>query len=61
LYGLNDNFPGHKDTQHLQPYDRVNEMERLLKEDLGFYKFIPYIQLHEYEALLYADTRQMEI
>jgi len=60
LYGLKNDFPGHKTTQHLQPYDRIKEMERLLKEDLGFYKFIPYIQLHEYEALLYADTAEME-
>jgi len=60
LYGLKNDFPGHKTTRHLQPYDRIKEMERLLKEDLGFYKFIPYIQLHEYEALLYADTTQME-
>lgn len=35
-------------------------MERLLKEDLNFYKFIPYIQLHEYESLRYSDTTVME-
>jgi len=60
LYGLKNDFPGHKTTSYLQPYDRVKEMERLLKEDLGFHKFIPYIQLHEYEALLFADTGIME-
>ncbi len=60
LYGLNRDFPGHITTQNLQPYDRIKEMERLLKEDLGFHKFIPYIQLHEYEALLFSDTGVME-
>ena len=60
LYGLTTDFPGHITTKHLQPYVRVREMERLLKEDLGFQKFIPYIQLHEFEALLYADTTEME-
>jgi hypothetical protein len=60
LYGLNNDFPGHGTTKHLQPYTRIAEMERLLKEDLGFHKFIPYIQLHEYETLLYADTSVME-
>jgi hypothetical protein len=60
LYGLSTDFPGHTTTKHLPPYQRVAEMERLLSQDLGFYKFIPYIQLHEYETLLYADTQIMQ-
>ncbi len=60
LYGLKNDFPGHKTTAHLQPYTRIEEMERLLKDDLSFRKFIPYIQLHEFEALLFADTAIME-
>ncbi len=60
LYGLKPDFPGHTTTRHLQPYNRVLEMEKLLKEDLHFYKFIPYIQLHEYETLMYSDTTIME-
>jgi hypothetical protein len=60
LYGLSTDFPGHSTTKHLQPYSRVVKMEELLKNDLSFHKFIPYIQLHEYEALLYSDTETME-
>jgi hypothetical protein len=60
LYGLSTDFPGHATTKHLQPYNRVAEMEKLLSNDLAFHKFIPYIQLHEYEALMYADTDIME-
>jgi hypothetical protein len=60
LYGLSTDFPGCVTTRHLQPYSRVAEMERLLAEDMDFYRFIPYIQLHEFEALLYADTAQLE-
>lgn len=60
LYGLNTDFPGHQTTKGLQPYQRIVEMERLLKEDLRFRFFIPYIQLHEFEALLFADTVKME-
>lgn len=60
LYGLNTDFPGHTTTKHLQPYQRVIEMERLLHEDLNFYRFIPYIQLHEFEALMYSDTVELE-
>jgi len=60
LYGLDTDFPGHKTTKHLQPYARVNEMEKLLKDDLGFGRFIPYIQLHEFEALMFSDTVELE-
>lgn len=60
LYGLTTDFPGHESTRQMQPYGRVLEMERLLGLDINFYKFIPYIQLHEYEALMYADTNIME-
>lgn len=60
LYGLNTDFPGHTTTRNLQPYKRVAEMENLMSQDLGFHRFIPYIQLHEFEALMYADTSIME-
>jgi len=60
LYGLDTDFPGHKSTKLLKPYDRVLEMEKLLKEDLKFHRFIPYIQLHEFEALLFSDTSILE-
>lgn len=61
LYGLKTDFPGHLSTKHLQPYSRVAEMERLLKQDLKFHKFIPYIQLHEFEALMFSDTNIMQV
>ncbi len=60
LYGINPDFPGYSSTQNLLPYERIIEMERLLKDDLKFHKFIPYIQLHEYETLLFSDTTVME-
>ncbi len=60
LYGLSTDFPGHTTTKHLQPYSRVSQMEQQMATDLAFGKFIPYIQLHEFEALMYADTAIME-
>lgn len=60
LYGLSSDFPGHATTKHLRPYSRVAEMENLLKADLGFDHFIPYIQLHEFEALMFSDTVELE-
>ncbi len=60
LYGLSNDFPAYGPTKILPPYDRVAAMENALKNDLGFSKFIPYIQLHEYESLLYSDTDTLE-
>jgi hypothetical protein len=60
LYGLKNDFPGFETTKHMKPYDRVEEMEKLMKDEINFYKFIPYIQLHEYEALMYSNTKIME-
>jgi hypothetical protein len=60
LYGLSIDFPGHATTQHLQPYSRVAAMEQQLKDDLQFYKFIPFIQLHEFEAMLFSDPAKMQ-
>lgn len=60
LYGLSRDFPGYELTKNLLPYKRVVEMEALLLKDLNFHKFIPYIQLHEFETLMYADTGIMQ-
>lgn len=60
LYGLSADFPGHNTTKHLEPYTRVLQMEHFMTEDLAFRKFIPYIQLHEFETLMYSDTFVME-
>jgi len=60
LYGLTTDFPGFQTTKHLAPYDRVTKIEALIAESIGFHKFIPFIQLHEYESLLFSDPEKME-
>ena len=35
---------------------QVEEMERCIKDDIKDVRFIPYIQLHEFEALLFASN-----
>ena len=61
LYGPMGDFPGNKASAGWQPYPRVHEMQRALAEDIGSYRFIPYIQLHEFEALLFSDPIKMEM
>lgn len=40
-------------TNHL---DQIVEMEKCIQEDINDIRFIPYIQLHEFEALLFASN-----
>ncbi len=57
LYALPDDFPGWKEAEHLRrsPYKRVELLERAFADDIGDSRFIPHIQLHEYEAYLFAE------
>jgi hypothetical protein len=58
LYALPDDFPGWKEAEHLRrsPYKRVELLERAFADDIGDPRFIPHIQLHEYEAYLMCNS-----
>jgi len=43
------------------PFRQVECLEQRLHHDLAHRQFIPYIQLHEFEALLFSEPRQFEI
>ena len=61
-YALPEDFPGYAEAIKQQdPYQKVTTIERSLAEDINDNRFIPYIQLHEFEALLFADPRKFEI
>jgi hypothetical protein len=56
LYALPDDFPQYETSLRIgEPYQRVEFLEKALYEDISYHKFIPYIQLHEFEALLLAN------
>jgi hypothetical protein len=60
LYALPEDFPAYKQSQQFQnPYDRVAFLEKAFSSDVNSQRFIPYIQLHEFEALLLADYRKL--
>ena len=60
LYGLDESFPGYAKDDDLAPYDKVEKVEKEFAGSIGNHRFIPYIQLHEYEALLFSNTDKME-
>lgn len=55
LYALPDDFPGFAEASTLKDYRQVVKLEEAFGKDVNYYKFIPYIQLHEFEALVLCD------
>lgn len=61
LYGLPADFPGYAAAAEVpDPYVRVAILEAAMSEDIGDGRLIPYIQLHEFEALLFSDLAKLD-
>ena len=62
LYRLPNDFPGYEDAMRLSnPYKCVSLLEDAMREDISDYRFIPYIQLHEFEALLLSEPGKFDV
>jgi hypothetical protein len=57
LYAIHADFPGLSDAERLRhlPQQRVEYLENMFGQDCGDRRFIPYIQLHEFEAYLFSQ------
>lgn len=64
LYALPEDFPGFAESLAMtDPYVRVEYLEQQMRScfaDLGFRRFHPYLQLHEFEALLLVDPSKFD-
>jgi hypothetical protein len=60
LYAIATEFPGLEGAEKLRhsPNKRVEALEQAFADDIGDPRFIPYIQLHEFEAYLFSDPAQ---
>ena len=59
FYALPNDFPGYADCKrHASPIEKVTCLEDYMRGDLAHSRFIPYIQLHEFEALLFSDPQK---
>ena len=58
LYGLPGDFPGKANFQRSRdnPRPYVEALEQAFEQDIADERFIPHLQLHEYETLLFADV-----
>jgi hypothetical protein len=55
LYGLPQDFPGYQARPAQDCYAKVEHLESALNQDIGHRRFRAYLQLHEFEALLFVD------
>lgn len=61
LYKLPRDFPGLKQASDIRdPYEKVRILETDLAGDIESRRFIPYIQLHEFEGLLFSDVHAID-
>ncbi len=61
LYALPGSFPGYDEAKTFpDPYQRVECLEKAFHDDMDDPRFVPYIQLHEFEALVLANPANLE-
>jgi hypothetical protein len=62
LYAIHTELPGLAEAEKLRriPEKRAQFLEQEFARDIGDRRFIPYIQLHEYEAYLFSDPSWFE-
>jgi len=58
-YGLPPDFPGKSTLRGGTPHRRVEHLERAFAQDIGDARFLPYLMLHEFEALLFVRPREI--
>jgi hypothetical protein len=60
FYGLPADFPGQADTSKLSDcYEKVAYCEQSFADDINHPRFIPYLMLHEFEAMLFTAPGQI--
>ncbi|HVW51648.1 MAG TPA: DUF4276 family protein [Trinickia sp.] len=65
LYALGSTFGGFADTRGRAPTERASAIERWLHEEIVAYakcrpeRFLPHVQPHEFEALLFSDVESL--
>lgn len=61
-YGLPGDFPGRSTLppELRTPEDRVRHVEHELAQELADRRFIPYVSLHEFEALLFSEPAEFD-
>ncbi len=59
-YGLPHDFPGFS-SKTGNCYEQIAQLEKAFADKIGNNKFVPYIQLHEFEALLFSAPEVIDV
>ena len=59
LFRLPRGFPGYDAASGFDLSSRATALENAMLEDIGDNRLVPYIQVHEFEALVLADPRAL--
>jgi hypothetical protein len=59
-YGLPRDFPGKSTLPNGTAYDRVRHLESAFASDIGDERFLPFLVLHEFEALVLVEPEKLE-
>ena len=62
LYALPNDFPCYAEAiRKTDPYERVRLLEDRMAQNINDSRFIPYIQLHEFESLIFAAPQNLGV
>lgn len=56
VYALPSDFPGMSQVPDPDPEIWVQNLETAFENDIDQQRFVPYLQLHEFEAMLFSDA-----
>jgi len=59
FYGLPTDFPGRRTLPTGSCYDQVAYLEREIGNDIGHPRLLPYLALHEFEAMLFVAPEKI--
>ena len=60
LYSLPNDFPGYEAAMQIDdPYQQVEALEASLDGEMNDSRFVSYLQLHEFEALVLVDPKRI--
>jgi Domain of unknown function (DUF4276) len=54
-YGLPSDFPGRQSSLSDSYLERAKQIEHAFSQDINHPRFLPYLSLHEFEALLFSE------
>lgn len=57
VYGLPEDFPGYTTRPASPPEGKVAHLEQAIRADIDNPRFLPYLSLHEFEALLFTEPQ----